>query len=195
MVNTDQQSQESPAGKTDINDMIPDDLLSEDEQVVFAIKPSLWYIVFNSVGTVLLATLTTIAVLAACAIFPLGTLGGKIIQGCGIAVLGRVGFAFLQWVSRTYVLTDRRVIRIRGVFTIDIFQCALVKVQNTFLDISLIQQFLNLGNISFTTAGTGQIEAMWRHVKDPLKVHHQLISAMNNAQDNDLSGRKQQAEP
>ena len=40
---------------------------------------------------------------------------------------------------------------------------------------------LGLGNIAFTTAGTGGIEAIWRHLKAPLSVHNQLIRAINAA--------------
>ncbi len=118
---------------TNIDDLLPGDLLSDDEQVVFAVKPSLWTI------------------------------------------------AFLQWLIRSYVLTDNRVIRIRGVLTIDIFQCSLVRIQNTFLVLTLPQRLLGLGSIVFATAGTGSVEAIWQHIKNPLSIHQQLIRAINAA--------------
>jgi len=40
---------------------------------------------------------------------------------------------------------------------------------------------LGLGNIAFTTAGTGSVEAIWWHVKNPLNIHQQLICAINAA--------------
>ena len=164
-----------------IDEMLPSDLLHEDEVVIFAIKPSLWTVVFLSVRTVMIAAVLAVAVFVFGPTLHLGRLGAAIIQVCGVVALVRVGFAFLQWLSRSYVLTDKRVIRIRGVFTIDIFQCALVKIQNTFLQLTLLQRFLRLGSLAFTTAGTGEIEAIWRHVKDPLGVHHQLLRAINAA--------------
>ena len=113
--------------------------------------------------------------------FHLGVYGLYIIELCGFVVLGRVGLALLQWASRTYVLTDRRVIRIRGVLTIDIFQSSLTRIQNTFMVLTLPQRFFGLGDIEFTTAGTGGVEAVWRHLKSPLPIHHQLLRAMNAA--------------
>ena len=170
--------------KPDINDLLPGDLISEDEKVIFALKPSLWTVVFLGFRTLVLASLLAALTLWLGPWLHLGRLSTYIVEACGAAILARMGFAVLQWVSRSYVLTDRRVIRIRGVFTIDIFQCALNKIQNTFLVLTLAQRLLHLGNIEFTTAGTGYVEAIWRHVKHPLDIHKQLINAMNAAANN-----------
>ena len=152
-----------PPVKTSIDDMLPSDLIADDEVVSFAVKPSLWTIAFLSFPMVVIAAAVALAAMLLGPAAHLGNLATRIIEFCGAAALGRVGFAVLQWVSRSYVLTDRRVIRIRGVFTIDIFQCALGKIQNTFLVLTLIQRLLGLGSIEFTTAGTGGVEAVWRH--------------------------------
>jgi len=176
-VKTDKKQSQNP----DINEMFPSDLLSEDETVLFALKPSLWSIAFLSFRTVLICSVITGSVLLIPTTVLPGIYGRYIIQFCGAVVLARIGFAFLQWVSRSYVLTSKRVIRIRGVFTIDIFQAALVRIQNTFLILSLPQRVFGLGSISFTTAGTGSVEAIWRHIKKPLKIHHQLLQALNQA--------------
>ena len=175
------QTQSTETVNPNIDDILPSDLLCESETVIFAIKPSLWTIVFLSFRTVVVALVVTLAVLGLKHLLPLNRYAGYIVQLCGVAVLGRVGFAVLQWASRSYVLTDRRVIRIRGVFTIDIFQCALGKIQNTFLTLTLPQRLLGIGSIAFTTAGTGGIEAIWRHCAAPLKVHQQLIKTLNTA--------------
>ena len=174
-------TQTAASHKTSIDEMLPGDLLSDDEQVIFAIKPSLWTVAFLSFRAVVIALAVAVAAMLLGPLLRLGTYAGHVISYCGLAMLARVGFAFLQWVSRSYVLTDRRVIRIRGVFTIDIFQCSLVKIQNTFLTLTLPERLLGLGSIALTTAGTGAVEAIWRHTKKPLKIHHQLLSAMNAA--------------
>lgn len=173
---------------TNIDDLLPGDLLSDDEQVVFAVKPSLWTIAFLCFRTVLIAVVVALSGLFVGPLLGLERWSAPIVQGCIVAVLGRAGFAFLQWISRTYVLTDKRVIRIRGVLTIDIFQCSLVRIQNTFLVLTLPQRLLGLGNIAFTTAGTGSVEAIWRHVKKPLHIHQQLIRAINAASNKPTDG-------
>jgi len=173
--------QSTPTVNPNIDELLPNDLLADDEKVIFAIKPSLWTIAFLSFRTVLIIAGLIIPAALLGSALRLGRLNTYIIEACGAVLLGRVGFAVLQWASRTYVLTDRRVIRIRGVFTIDIFQCSLMRIQNTFLVLTLPQRILSLGNIEFATAGTGVVEAVWRHCRYPLKIHQQLIRAMNAA--------------
>jgi hypothetical protein len=166
----------------DINQLLPSDLIAEDEEVIFAIKPSMWTIAFLSFRTVVVACVISLLAVILGRALNIGPMAAYIIEICGLVALLRVGFAVLQWVSRSYVLTNRRVIRIRGVFTIDIFQCALGRLQNTFLVLTLPQRFFTLGNIEFTTAGTTGVEAVWRHCRNPLKIHQQLIRAINRAQ-------------
>jgi len=175
------EADDNAQGQTRIDELLPEDLLGKDERVIFAIKPSLWAIGFWSFRTVVAAVLVAAGTVATARWWPEGNWSGQVIEGCGAVVLGRVGFALLQWASRVYVLTDRRVIRIRGVFRIEIFQCNLEKIQNTFLQLTLPQRLLGLGDIAFTTAGTGQIEAIWKHVKGPLQWHYQLITTINTA--------------
>ena len=175
MSESDTEQQSNP----NIDQMLPSDLLSEDEVVLFAIKPSIWTVAFLSFRTVVISVAVAAGAMVLGPVMRLGVLSTYIVEICGAAIFARVGFALLQWVSRSYVLTDQRVIRIRGVFTIDIFQCALVKIQNTFLTLTLPQRFLNLGNIAFVTAGTGSVEAIWRHCKNPLQAHQQLIGSIN----------------
>jgi len=170
----------SDENKSNIDAMLPSDLLADDEVVIFAIKPSLWSILFVSFKMVAIAVAVVLCVVFFGEFLRLGQVGKRIAEICGIIIIGRVGFGFLQWLSRSYVLTDRRLIRIRGVFTIDIFQCSLEHIQNTFMVMTLPQRILKLGNIELTTAGTGSVEAVWRHCRDPLGVHQKLLRAMNN---------------
>jgi uncharacterized membrane protein YdbT with pleckstrin-like domain len=163
----------------EVDRLLPGELLSENEKPLIAIKPSLWIIAFLSFRTIVIAAAASAAAIALGPWMDWGRWGGYIILGCGVLVLVRVGFALLQWSSRSYVLTDKRVIRVRGVFTIDIFQCSLERIQNTFLVLTVLQRILGLGHVVFATAGTGGVEAVWQYVKDPLKVHNQLISLIN----------------
>lgn len=167
--------------KTNIDDLLPGDLLHAEERVIFARKPSLWTIAFLSGRVVAVCVILTLLTLWLTPKWGLGRLGGYIMEACAVVALGRIGYAVLQWLSRIYVLTDQRVIRVRGVFTIDIFQCTLRHLQNTFLVMTLPQRLLKLGNIAFTTAGDGGVQAVWRHLSHPLQAHHELIRAINNA--------------
>ena len=162
-------------------DLLPAHLLGGDEIVILAIKPSLWFVVFKSARW-----LVAMGVVIALA----GWLGrafphlsaALIVQGAIVVAAVRTGFAVLQWVSRLYVLTNLRIMRLKGILNIDLFECPLTKIQNTYLTLSWYERLTGLGTISFATAGTGGIEASWTHVNDPLELHERVRSAIHRAQ-------------
>ena len=105
-----------------------------------------------------------------------------VVQGAVALGAARVGFALLQWVARLYVLTNRRVLRLMGILNIDLFECPLTKIQNTYLTLAWYERLTGLGTIAFATAGTGGIEASWAYVNHPLEVHERIRSAIHRAQ-------------
>jgi uncharacterized membrane protein YdbT with pleckstrin-like domain len=162
-----------------LEDLLPSELLRDNETVIIACKPSLWLIVFFSFRVVVIALVLAVCLLVLSPWLGLGRVTQVLQIGLGAVIVLRLVVGLLQWASRVYVLTDQRVIRIRGVFTIDIFQCERSKVQNTFLTLTLPQRILKLGSIGFTTAGTAGVEAVWEHIKNPLAIHEQLNQAFN----------------
>ncbi|MBI4581041.1 MAG: PH domain-containing protein [Planctomycetes bacterium] len=168
------------AGGVSRSDLLPAQLLDGDEIVIFAVKPSLWFVLFTSARWLIAMGLVIVVV---------GWLGGvlgvdkALAVKAALAVAGaRLGFALLQWVSRLYVLTNRRIMRLRGIFNVDLFECQLAKIQNTYLTLAWYERVTGLGSISFATAGTGGIEATWANVNNPLELHERVRSAIQRAQ-------------
>jgi hypothetical protein len=81
--------------------------------------------------------------------------------------------------SRTYVLTDRRIIRIKGVLRVEVFQTELKHLQHTEVLVSIRERLFALGTISFSTAGTGFPEAYWLMLRRPYAVHQRILQAIN----------------
>ncbi len=161
--------------------LVPQHLLSGDEIVIFAVKPSLWFIVFTSARW--LAAMILVIILAGWIerLIPRAdTL--LVIQAALAFGAARVGLALLQWVARLYVLTNRRIMRFTGILNVDIFECPLTKIQNTYLTLAWYERLTRLGSIAFATAGTGGIEASWTHVNNPLETHERVRSAIHRAQ-------------
>jgi uncharacterized membrane protein YdbT with pleckstrin-like domain len=161
--------------------LVPEHLLDGGEIVILAIKPSLWFIVFASARWLIFMSLIIIAA---------GWLGRHlphintptIVQAALALAAARVAFAILQWVSRLYILTNRRIMRLTGILNIDLFECPLTKIQNTYLTLTWYERLTRLGTISFATAGTGGVEASWTNVNNPLELHERLRSAIHRAQ-------------
>jgi hypothetical protein len=168
------------AGELAREDLLPAQLLDGDEIVILAVKPSLWFVLFTSARW-LVALAGVIALTAWLGELP-GFSKPLIVKGSLALAGARVGFALLQWVSRLYVLTNRRIMRLRGIFNVDLFECQLSKIQNTYLTMAWYERLASLGSISFATAGTGGIEATWANVNNPLEVHERIRSAIHRAQ-------------
>lgn len=159
--------------------MLPEQLLQPGEIIILLIKPSPWFI--------LLVPLRFIAVIALCAAliaqlqrrgFDLGLDSHDLIVAT-LAVIGlRLFWQMLDWLSHVYVLTDQRIIRVMGVFNVQVFECPLNKIQQTDLILPLLQRLFWLGSIGFATAGTATHEAYWLMVAKPLEVHAKIIETI-----------------
>lgn len=158
--------------------MVPHQLLDGGEIILLALKPSLWYIPLASLWWLVVAGL----MLAAANTGALATYRGITVQLALLVGLGRMAYATLQWASRSYYLTNRRVMRIRGVLTVDVFECPLARIQNTQLTITPSERLVRVGSIHMSTAGVGGGGASWKTVARPLEVHEQLRAAIHKAQ-------------
>ena len=77
------------------------------------------------------------------------------------------------------MLTDQRVIRVKGVFQVQIFEAPLKKLQNTQMTFLVRERLFGLGSIHFYTAGTNFPEASWEMINHPLEAHQTVIKTMN----------------
>ena len=167
---------------------VPARLIQPGELVVLAIKPSLCFIPLVSLPIFTLAA--AVLVLAyllerlAPSLLPLRTVLALCLTGC----LARLLVAVLQWVARLYVLTDRRVMRVKGVLDIDIFECPLSRIQNTFLSLTLSERVCAVGTLFFATAGTAGVEAAWLMIARPREVHEIVIRHIQRAQHGSSAG-------
>ena len=157
-------------------------LLADGEVVILELKPSLWFIPLVSapmagLGVILLLAAEMTLVTRA---FP--EMNPWLRYSGGWLIALRLLWGVLQWACRLYVLTDRRVIRQKGVLTVSVFECRLDKLQNTFIQRTVVQRILGIGNIYFATAGTGAVEAAWQHVRRPGEVHREIVNAATRFQ-------------
>jgi uncharacterized membrane protein YdbT with pleckstrin-like domain len=134
-------------------------LLDEGEIVIFAIKPSAWYVVLASWPVVFVAFL--IAALA-----QTGDLASSLPQRtvfilCVAAACLRVMIAAAQWISRLYILTNLRVMRVRGIFQAEVSDCPLRRIEATRVDSTFGQRILRVANLEFITAADKPCDVDW----------------------------------
>ena len=161
---------------------LPGGVVDGGEIVVLAIKPSMWRPVFDSahwlvICSLLAATLTSLGT-------PLPGLSlTTTAQLVLFVAVARLGVAVVRWIPTWYVLTNRRVIDVRGVREPRITACSLVAVRNTYVRSSIAETCTSLGTITFVTDEPGDAPHVWQSIAQPHAVHAQIRRAIENAID------------
>jgi uncharacterized membrane protein YdbT with pleckstrin-like domain len=171
----------SPAATVDEARAARLELLDGDEIIELSIKPSLWFIAIVSVRLVVV-----VGALATGMVIAMGGSGAPVVTYVvPLAVLAafvRVVVASLQWASRVYVLTNRRVMRLSGVLRVDVVDCQLTRVTGTNLRLGAGQRLLGLGSICITPAGETLDSIVWEHVAKAGEIYAKLVRAVKKAQ-------------
>ena len=160
--------------------MLPAELLQGGEIIVLLIKPSPWSILIRSARP-----LAVLATVIACLLWLRNFSYITALARRDLMFLGMAGgllyvfWQFLEWLSRVYVLTDRRVIRVKGVVRVQVFEAPLRQIQHTETIFSLPERLMGLGTITFATAGTGGVEAAWEMIASPLETHQTVVKTLN----------------
>jgi len=157
------------------------ELLDGDEIVQLSIKPSLWFIPLTSLSVIVAAA--ALGVLLALAIkagsVPESVLPFQLLAG---VVAVRLGVATLQWASRLYVLTNRRVMRFKGVLSVAVAERRLTQIGQIGLQYPWYGHLLRLGSVHMRTATeTGQ-PLVWRDIAHPQEIYELLQKAVRKAQ-------------
>lgn len=157
------------------------ELLDKDELVELSIKPSLWFIAIVSARVVALFAVLGAAV--ALATRESGSqVAGYAVSLAVLIVVLRVVIASLQWASRVYVLTNRRVMRFSGVLNVKLSECPLARIGQSSLQHATVQRMLRLGSIFMVPTGQDQAAIVWEHVARADQIYERVIRAIRKAQ-------------
>ncbi|MBM4019122.1 MAG: PH domain-containing protein [Planctomycetes bacterium] len=150
-------------------------LLLPAEIIVMELKPSLWYVAFVSLPVA--AAGLALAILALTTTdLPESLRRWGIVIGVWATGL-RVALGFLQWLGRTYVLTDRRIITQVGVVNVSVETAGLEDIENTFVGQAAAQRLLGIGTLFFRLASAVRCATLsWDHVPRPAEVHAKVIA-------------------
>lgn len=156
-------------------------ILRDGEVVILLLKPSPLFILLTSLRFIAIVALlvTSIFLFDLNDRFHLNTLA--VIEAGIFLAAGRLMIAVLQWMARLYVLTDLRVLRISGVFNVQIFDCPLRKVARTRVHQSTRDRLLGVGSIEIIPLADHAPEGVWQTISKPRLVHEQLVATINKA--------------
>ena len=166
--------------------IISPSLLLPAEVVIFEVKPSLWYVVFTSLPIAAVGLTVMFLVCVIEQLHAVRYLGAVI----GTWVIGlRIAFALLQWLGRTYVLTDRRILMQSGVFEVGVESMPLEDIENTFVAQAVAQRVLGIGKIFFRANTPHGASLAWEHIRRPKEVHAHIVAQIDRWK-NSLTGLK-----
>ncbi len=157
---------------------VPRDLVSDDEIIILVLRPSLLFVVLGSLWAIIIIGLITF-LLAYIARLPWVGWSDTYAFAFGFGAIGiRLAWQALEWYSRLYVLTDRRVIRRKGVLRVQVFEAPLKNIQHTTILASMRERTFYLGSIGFATSGSDVFDAFWVMIRQPYDVHKTVVNAI-----------------
>lgn len=163
---------------------VPQQILHEDEVVLLLTKPSLFFIFYSSFIFVVATTLVAVLVAQLSRVSDSLYLSPRSVAGAAVLVCGgRLVWALLVWTSHIYMLTNLRVVTIKGVINVHMFQAHLRKIQKTELDRPLVQRFFATGTVWFSTAAAAAtVDSTWVMISRPIETHERIVAAINKTQ-------------
>ena len=161
---------------------LPVELLDGGEVIILALKPSRWFILFDAFKWIVAGLIVVAGASWA---------GGRLewisypalLQATLLVITGRVGVALLRWVSRFYVLTDRRALHLYGVLRTRVVDLALTEITHTRVIKGWHERLVGVGSIGFAAAQVTAHDPTWYHIAKPDEVHAQLRRAIERALD------------
>lgn len=149
-----------------------DQLLGQNEVVVFVARQS-WVVLLNEVILDLFLALVAIGItLVAMGVYPAIGMGAAILL---FIPAGRFVFEFLHWVNREYIVTNRRVIQVNGLVNKNVIDSSLEKVNDVRMTQSVLGRLLNYGDVEILTASELG-ENLFRRIHDPIKFKTNMLN-------------------
>ena len=151
-----------------------EEMLGENEQIVLKARKH-WSVLFGNIvlEIVLIIALIVISiVLLPLVAFPVVPLAFFLVL---VPLIGMVK-DFLIWSNRQYIVTNRRVIQTAGVFSKDVVDSSLEKVNDVKLSQSFWGRLFDYGDIEILTAS--EVGAnVFRSIGEPIKFKTAMLNA------------------
>jgi hypothetical protein len=155
-------------------------MLGGDEIIQLSIRPSPWCIAIYSAKLVLAMALLAATVVIATRSSP--SLAGF---ACLLAILlitaGGILLATLHWASQLYLLTNRRIMRFRGIFSVDVSQCELSQIAEVRRLAAWYHPLFGLGSLYMCPLSGDRPAIRWEHVARPAEIHAIVEQAVARA--------------
>lgn len=167
-----------------------DDLLSRGEQILYVARQHIFVLIANILTELALIALLVAAGVASNMAFDTSsvTISGMtasslillICVAISIVVLISGLMDYLRWTTEQYVITDRRVIQIRGILNKRVIDSSLEKINDVELRQSLFGRMMNFGTVEILTASGEEGVNVMDRIAAPLEFKRAMLEAKHN---------------
>jgi len=138
--------------------------LQDGETILLALKPSFWMVLFRAAPGVALAGLLAAALHVGADALGRG-LSTRTIVLVAVAAVCLCGLWGLgHWLGRLYLLTDKRVLSVRGLRRVVLLHCPLHRLRHMELSRRPGERLLGTGTLTFESDRTDAEPVVWNHV-------------------------------
>lgn len=147
-------------------------LLGENEEILLETRQH-WLVLFNKIFLeIVLAAVLIAGTFFLSAIYPMAAYGFILLLVPLVGLLRDV----LVWNSNAYVVTNRRILRVSGVFGKNVMDSSLEKVNDVKMSQSFLGRMFGYGDIQILTASELAVD-MFHQINDPIGFKTAMLNA------------------
>jgi uncharacterized membrane protein YdbT with pleckstrin-like domain len=147
-------------------------MLGENERIVLTTRQH-WFVLFGAiVAEILVALIVIAATIAMIFLNPLAPFAFLLV----LIPLGLMLRDILIWYNRQYIVTNRRVIQIFGVFNKSVVDSSLEKVNDVKMVQSFFGRMFDYGDVEILTASEMGVN-LFQRIGDPVKFKTAMLNA------------------
>lgn len=147
-------------------------MLGESERILLITRQH-GFVLFSAIVAEITITLLLIAIFSvASAYFPLAAIGFVLV----LLPLGSMTRDILIWSNHQYLVTNRRVIQISGIFNKSVVDSSLEKVNDVKMTQSFFGRMFDYGDIEILTASEIGVN-LFKRIGDPVKFKTAMLNA------------------
>ncbi|HSB00418.1 MAG TPA: PH domain-containing protein [Anaerolineales bacterium] len=148
------------------------ELLGKNESILLITRQH-WFVLFSSIALeILLIIIIVGAVGGLTFMYPMAMIGLVLV----LVPLAGMLRDIIIWYNREYVVTNRRVIQITGVFSKNVVDSSLEKVNDVKMSQSFFGRLFDYGDVEILTASEIGVN-LFKRIGDPVKFKTAMINA------------------
>lgn len=164
-------------------------MLGENERVLLVTRQH-WFVLTSAILLEIIVTLVVLVAISVATVnFPPAAFAYLLV----LLPLASMLHDILVWYNRDYIVTNRRVIQINGVFNKNVVDSSLEKVNDVMMKQSFFGRVFDYGDVEILTASELGVN-LFKRIGDPVKFKTAMLNAKENLTLDEMGGRAQRSD-